>query len=1344
MLTITAININAINPTEGVPFGSAASPAQIATFDVNNFIGLDESSQYSAVIGWGDGSQSAGLGPVTISFVADLGNGNAEYAVNSYHTYAEATTTANPDTLTVTLADNTGPGTLQSQSGPVQVNDAPLQNSFTPVPINAAVGFALTNITIGQFIDTNPLATASGYSVQVNWGDGQFGRRGTVVPFKTSTQLGGAGVEFTIEATHNYTTTGTFTVTTTINDIGGSTLTETSTVNVFTSSSISTITVNAINPTEGTPFGSAGSPQQIATFDVNNYTGVDESGKYSAVINWGDGSQSAGTGPVTIQFIANLGSGKAKYGVFSFHTYAEATTSSNPYTLTVTLADNTGPASIIQSASGPVQVNDAPLDNTFPSTTINATVGVPLTNVTIGQFIDTNPLATASDYAVSVNWGDGQFSAGTVVPFKTSTQLGGTGVEFTVEASHAYSTAGTFTISTLVADVGGSTVTETSTVNVTNSSLQQITAAPIAAVVGVPFTGTVASFTDPNPSDTASQFTATINWGNGDSTAGTVTSVGSGAFVVTGVDPVSGKGYAYPEEGTYNVSISVTGPHGSQFTAFTIATVSDAPITATGMTLGIAPNLIFVSPPFSGPVATFTSGNPNATLTDFSATISWGDGTESGGTISLSPTMPGVFEVSGTHQFAPSSVPYQAIITIKSVGGSTATAFTSITISDTPITPGAPVAITGIEAMPFTAVVGTFTDANPGAVPSQYATTINWGDGTSTSAGVVGKEANGTFTVTGSHTYAEESAVGTPYVITVTIADIAGTAPGMATDTGTATIADAALTSQGSPITGVEGVGLTPSPITVGTFSDSNPNGKVTDFTAVINWGDGTPTSAGTITQTGVSPNGSTFSVTGAHTYDEHGTYQTQVTITDVGGSQTLAIGTAVIADAALAPTATQPTVSTTEGQVFSGAAAAFIDANPTAPISDFSYVTIDWGDGTPNTLGAISQPGGIGTPFDVSATHTYAASGVNGGIGHYPITVDVHDIGGSTVTIFNTANVADTPLFVSGRLDPASDSGASNSDDITKVVQPTFVGNTNQPLATVTLYAQPSTGGSPFIIGQGVSNTNDAWTITSNQALANGSYVITAIAVDRFGQTTSSDTTIVPDLVIDTVGPKVTDVFFSRLTGQIQVMIQDFGGVNNAGVGVNQATLIDANNYTFVNAVHPRTGAERVNVISVTPGTTSGSQLVTLSINGGHYIPGGNYLFTVHSVSPTDLTGVQDIAGNALDGEFYGYFPSGNNVPGGDFLAELNAVHHRIFAPSTVIGRATPVSPPGTLSQGTTILKQTVNPSKFPKVERLAAVERADRLAVRQAAKKVSHPLTALKTAVWRRPRRPGVSVTR
>src|SRR5207244_3793523 len=100
-----------------------------------------------------------------------------------------------------------------------------------------------------------------------------------------------------------------------------------------------------------------------------------------------------------------------------------------------------------------------------------------------------------------------------------------------------------------------------------------------------------------------------------------------------------------------------------------------------------------------------------------------------------------------------------------------------------------------------------------------------------------------------------------------------------------------------------------------------------------------------------------------------------------------------------------------------------------------------------------------------------------------------------------------DVALLVTGKLNPASDSGVSNSDNITNVVQPNFLGTTSEPNATVSLYAQPTSGGAIVLIGQGVSNSSDAWSITSNQALADGSYAITAIAIDSSGHTISNTT---------------------------------------------------------------------------------------------------------------------------------------------------------------------------------------------------------------------------------------------
>ena len=310
--------------------------------------------------------------------------------------------------------------------------------------------------------------------------------------------------------------------------------------------------------------------------------------------------------------------------------------------------------------------------------------------------------------------------------------------------------------------------------------------------------------------------------------------------------------------------------------------------------------------------------------------------------------------------------------------------------------------------------------------------------------------------------------------------------------------------------------------------------------------------------------------------------------------------GTATVAG--LSPSGTQPTVSTTEGQVFSGPVASFTNTNPASTPGEYDFVTIDWGDGSPDSAGTVSQPGGPGSAFVVSGTHVYADSGVNGGTGHFPITVNVQDQDGLTLAISNVASVADVPLVVSGRLNPASDSGASDTDNITDIVQPNFLGTTSEPGATVTLYAQAAGSAMPVLIGQGVSNADDAWSITANQALADGSYTITAIAVDSSGHTTSIKTTIVPALVIDTAGPKVTSVIFNRVSGEVQATIQDFGGPNNAGEGLNAASLMDANNFSLTKYQQHGPAAYLVTAISVAAGNVPGSELVTLVFNGGKY----------------------------------------------------------------------------------------------------------------------------------------------
>ncbi|HEV3387404.1 MAG TPA: hypothetical protein VG057_00235, partial [Solirubrobacteraceae bacterium] len=81
---------------------------------------------------------------------------------------------------------------------------------------------------------------------------------------------------------------------------------------------------------------------------------------------------------------------------------------------------------------------------------------------------------------------------------------------------------------------------------------------------------------------------------------------------------------------------------------------------------------------------------------------------------------------------------------------------------------------------------------------------------------------------------------------------------------------------------------------TVANFTDANPTSTTADFTATIEWGDGTPATTGT-----VSGEGGSYRVSGSHTYEGTGFFTIKVHIVDDGGStadattQVLIYGTA-------------------------------------------------------------------------------------------------------------------------------------------------------------------------------------------------------------------------------------------------------------------------------------------------------------------------------------------------------------------------------------------------------------------------------------------------------------------
>lgn len=225
--------------------------------------------------------------------------------------------------------------------------------------------------------------------------------------------------------------------------------------------------------------------------------------------------------------------------------------------------------------------------------------------------------------------------------------------------------AGTSTVTLTVSD-GERSSSATTTVTV----YPPITALPgsLSGTEGFTITGTDATFADPDPTATASQYTATIDWGDGTAvtTNAAITKMPDGSFTVSAP-------HTYTDEGAYNATVTITDTDNS-FNTATVTTpiaVADAPLQATGTKTA-------TTNPLSGyPVATFTDGNPGATTADFTASIDWGDGVTSVGTVT--GPLGGPFTVAGSHDYASLGL-YTVTVNITDDGGSTATATSQIMI----------------------------------------------------------------------------------------------------------------------------------------------------------------------------------------------------------------------------------------------------------------------------------------------------------------------------------------------------------------------------------------------------------------------------------------------------------------------------------------------------------------------------------------------------------------------------------------------------------------------------------------------------------------------------------------
>jgi hypothetical protein len=293
---------------------------------------------------------------------------------------------------------------------------------------------------------------------------------------------------------------------------------------------------------------------------------------------------------------------------------------------------------------------------------IAANEGAGLGGATTLRFTDLGS-SVATNYISTINWCDSSPSSnGTATASGSTVSIGG---------NHSFQEEGTYTVTTTLSQGAAFSVIASSVATVADVQLTNLRIASAGQGEGSSTPFNVATFTDPGGSEPISDYTATITWGGagGQSTSGTVVSLGGGNFTVTTSRVL--------EEGSYPVSVTVVHDQLPAVTASGTITVADAPLSASSSNLSTQQGIALKS---TQQVATFIDGFAAAPLGDFTATVTWGDGSSSSATV----TQPGgagtAFIVSAGHTYAVSGT-FTANASILDVGGSSATTSFQVTVA---------------------------------------------------------------------------------------------------------------------------------------------------------------------------------------------------------------------------------------------------------------------------------------------------------------------------------------------------------------------------------------------------------------------------------------------------------------------------------------------------------------------------------------------------------------------------------------------------------------------------------------------------------------------------------------
>ena len=751
------------------------------------------------------------------------------------------------------------------------------QASFT-----ATGGFLVTGIagkptgneTVASFTTADSGAPA-GFSAFINWGDGQSSD-GLI-------GLGAAAGTFLVAGSHAFKAQGSYEISITIHHDGDPDATVTSQANISDDPVVGTGNFKVLG-VENVAFSS----QLVATF--KDPGGVEDLSHYSAEIDWGDHSTSSGS----ISFDASTG----VFSVTGSHLYPEE----GNYPINITIHDVDSPDTLVTSLAA--IADPAPIAT--GGFTFHAVEGTASDSQVVATFTDPAGPEELSAYHAQIVWGDGTKSDGAISLVD--------GV-FTVRGAHTYADEVSQPITVIIQHKGAPLVMVESQPQFVDPSVLATGGFNVQAVEGaMSDSQVVATFTDPAGAEDPANYSATIDWGDGSQSAGTI-SFSDGVFSVRG-------SHRYTEEGGSGISVTIHHESAADAIAQSSASISDPGINAQGgLTVVAAEGANFDAQT----VATFTDPGGAEDPTHYTATIDWGDNGQSVGEITFSD---GVFSVSGHHKYAEEGR-YGITVTIHHEETSDVVVSSNAAVSEVAVIAQGGQTVFGVEGGRFDGqLLATFTDPGGAEDPSHYSATIDWGDQSQSTGEIT--FSNGVFSIQGGHTYAEQG----NYAVKITIhheetSDVVVRSEAVVSDL-------SVLASGGFNVHGVEGF-LADGQI-VATFADPGGAEDPSDYSATIDWGDNSQSTSDISLADGV------FSVRGSHLYAEEGQRAIRVAIHHEDAPDAVVTSSANIDDAALTD-ATGTNISLTEGSSFNGAVATFRDQNPLATTGDFS-ATIVWGDG--------------------------------------------------------------------------------------------------------------------------------------------------------------------------------------------------------------------------------------------------------------------------------------------------------------------------------------------------------------------------------------------------------------